>query len=122
MGRRLDEASRNIVPFAIAFIIFVPVLLYLFPYNASDSMPKGIYMRLPRWDVEEGDLVQAVNPMRAGYLGVYASDNLLKRVVRIEDGYYTLRGESAASFDSRFFGSLSRDFIVSELVPVLIFE
>lgn len=116
---RLERFSALLIPFALALLVIIPMLVWMVPYNRSVSMPYGLYLRLPAWNVEEGDVVQAVNPMVRGYMGSHGTDNLLKRVVKVEDGMYTLRGEHPLSYDSRFFGALGEEYIVSELVPLV---
>lgn len=83
-------------------------------------MPFGIYMRLPAWNIKEGDLVELDNPMDSSYLGVNVKHGLLKRVERIEsDGSYYVLGEHELSYDSRYFGSVEKKYIKSKLIPIL---
>lgn len=111
------------VPFALAAALMIPITALVLPYNDTESMPLGFYLRLPAWNVEEGDLVQAENPMQPGWLGVMTDDNLLKRVASISpEGLYELQGDHPYSFDSTFFGLVGRERIRAELIPVLSFD
>jgi type IV secretory pathway protease TraF len=106
------------VSLAIFLIIVSLFVTFCVTYNDSPSMPVGFYIRLPAWSVEVGDLVEVENPMGAGYLGVRAL-RLLKRVVSIDDGYYTVRGEDPRSYDSRYFGAVGRSAIKARIFPLL---
>ena len=111
---------RYVFPVSVAlFVLFLSLFLrFCVVYNDSPSMPVGFYVRLPAWSVKEGDLVEVENPMGAGYLGVRAL-KLLKRVVSVENGYYTVKGESELSYDSRYFGAVGRKEIKARLLPLL---
>ncbi len=116
----MRQVFRMVFPVSLAVFL---VLLSLFArfcvvYNDSPSMPVGFYVKLPAWSVKVGDLVEVENPMGAGYLGVRALW-LLKRVASIDDGYYTVRGDSALSYDSRYFGAVGRSAIKAELLPLM---
>ena len=111
---------RYVFPVSVLiFLILVSLVLRLcVVYNDSPSMPVGFYLRIPAWSVEVGDLVEIENPMGAGYLGVRAL-RLLKKVVSIDDGYYTVRGDSELSFDSRYFGAIGKTEIKARILPIL---
>lgn len=104
-------------------LIAILILFYIFPLNITASMPFGIYMRLPAWNIAVGDLVELDNPLseeESEELGVYERRGLLKRVERInEDGTVYVLGEHELSYDSRYFGSVERSCIKSRLIPVL---
>lgn len=110
---------KLVFPVSVAIVLMLLSLFIRFcvVYNDSPSMPVGFYVRVPAWSVKVGDLVEVENPMGAGYLGVRAL-RLLKRVVSIDDGYYTVRGESELSYDSRYFGAVGRKEIISKLHPL----
>lgn len=110
---------KLVFPVSVAIVLMLLSLFIRFcvVYNDSPSMPVGFYVRVPAWSVKVGDLVEVENPMGAGYLGVRAL-RLLKRVVSIDDGYYTVRGESELSYDSRYFGAVGRREIISKLYPL----
>lgn len=103
-----------------AAVLLVIGLVKLFPINITASMPYGLYMRLPAWNIKEGDLVELDNPMEdSSHLGVYVRHGLLKRVERInEDGTYYVLGESELSYDSRYFGDVEKKYIKSRLIPI----
>lgn len=112
------QFGKRIIFFIIAVIVFL-ALVRLFPINTTASMPYGVYMRLPAWNIKEGDLVELDNPIDSSYLGVYDKHGLLKRVDHInEDGTYYVLGEHELSYDSRYFGSVDKSYIKSKLIPI----
>ena len=84
-------------------------------------MPYGLYLRLPACGaVEKGDLVQLESPMKQGYMGSHAGDNLLKRVEAVTgSGLIYVRGESDDSYDSRYFGLVGPGYIKARLIPLI---
>lgn len=110
-----------LLPMLIALLIFPFVMLMAFPVNMTDSMPKGIYVRLPAIGrLEPGDLVQVESPMAHGYLGTNENGNLLKRIVSItEDGLYEVQGDTPLSYDSTFFGLIGREYIKARIIPLI---
>ena len=114
--------AGKVFGFAAAAFIALMILLYIFPINYTASMPFGIYMRLPAWNVKAGDLVELDNPLPAEEseaLGVYERRGLLKRVKSInDDGTYYVLGEHELSYDSRYFGNVDKELIRWRLVPV----
>lgn len=106
----------------IIFILLTSMALLLircFPLNVTASMPYGLYMRLPPWNVKEGDLVELDNPMDSSSLGVYVQHGLLKKVDHInEDGTYYVLGEHELSYDSRYFGAIEKKYITSKIIPI----
>lgn len=112
-----------VLPFAIGAMLAVAFLGVLFPYNYTDSLPVGFYLRLPAWNIAEGDIVQADSPMVRGYLGTHSDGNLAKRVASVSpDGLYELQGDTPLSYDSTFYGLVGPEYIKAELVPVLVKE
>lgn len=117
-------SNKVFVPFAIALVAFFWILLVFFTtINTTPSMPRGLYLTLPVSDrVSEGDIVVFQNPMPDGYMGMELGDTpLLKYVVAVsEDGSQLLvRGETASSYDSRFFGPLDTSAVISKAYPLL---
>lgn len=123
-GRLKGKDPLIFVPFLAAVLVFVFYLMLFLPFNGTESMPIGFYIRLPIFgEVKVGDIVQVRNPMAPGFMGVYDDATLMKRVVRItDDGFYEVRGESKYSYDSRYFGLVSRDFLIARFYPALIFN
>jgi type IV secretory pathway protease TraF len=111
--------GRKLLILVIAVVVFL-ALLHFFPINYTASMPFGLYMRLPAWNIQEGDLVELDNPMEdSSHLGVYVRHGLLKRVDHInEDGTYYVLGESELSYDSRYFGDVDKKYIKHRLIPL----
>ena len=106
----------------IIFVLLTSTVLLLircFPLNVTASMPYGLYMRLPPWNIKEGDLVELDNPMDSSSLGVYVQHGLLKKVDHInEDGTYYVLGEHELSYDSRYFGAIEKKYITSKIIPI----
>lgn len=97
--------------------------VHFFPLNVTPSMPYGLYMRLPAWNVKEGDLVEMANPLAYGSFGVRTGMALLKRVDHITDeGFYYVLGEHPQSYDSRYFGAVGKEYIRNRVVPVFTFR
>lgn len=114
----LKQCGKRLIVFLIAVLVFL-ILVRLFPINTTASMPYGVYMRLPAWNIKVGDLVELDNPMDSSYLGVYDKHGLLKRVDHInEDGTYYVLGEHERSYDSRYFGAVDKSYIKSKLIPI----
>lgn len=110
---------RRFVRILCFLLLLSFVCLAFLPVNTTESMPRGIYLRLPAINLAVGDIVQADNPS-PGMMGVY-EPNLVKRISAItEDGMYYLSGESELSFDSRWFGAVNKDGIRAKLVPFLV--
>lgn len=100
-------------------LIIVLTLIRVFPVNYTASMPFGLYMRLPAWNIKEGDLVEVDNPLDSSAWGVYSRHGLLKQVDHInEDGTYYVLGENEYSYDSRYFGAVGKEYIKSKLIPL----
>lgn len=100
-------------------LIIVFTLVRVFPINYTASMPFGLYMRLPAWNIKEGDLVEVDNPLDSSAWGVYNRHGLLKQVDHInEDGTYYVLGENEYSYDSRYFGAVGKEYIKSKLIPL----
>lgn len=109
--------------FAVVGMVLVMLMFHFFPINITPSMPYGVYMRLPAWNIKEGDLVELDNPLAPGTFGVYNSGGLLKMVESVtEDGLYVVKGDHPYSYDSRYFGAVGRDYIKHKLVPVFTFK
>ena len=109
--------------FAVVGMGLVMLMFHFFPINITPSMPYGLYIRLPAWNVKEGDLVELDNPLAPGTFGVYKSGGLLKMVESVtEDGLYVVKGDHPYSYDSRYFGAVGRDYIKHKLVPVFTFK
>ena len=103
----------------IGALIVVFALVRVFPVNYTASMPFGLYMRLPAWNIKEGDLVEVDNPLDSSKWGVYNRHGLLKQVDHInEDGTFYVLGESEYSYDSRYFGAVGKEYIKSKLIPL----
>lgn len=103
----------------IGALIIVFTLVKVFPINYTASMPFGLYMRLPAWNIKEGDLVEVDNPLDSSKWGVYHRHGLLKRVDHInEDGTYYVLGEDEYSYDSRYFGAVGKEYLKSKLIPL----
>lgn len=116
----MRKCPLSFLPFSAALIAVLIMIGTAIRPNISHSMPYGLYLRLPVWgEIQEGDLVQLESPMRRGYLGSHASDNLLKRVESVASGpLYFVRGESDDSYDSRYFGFVGRPYIKARIVPI----
>lgn len=110
----------KLIPFIFASALLPFIFVMIFPYNGTSSMPEGLYLRLPAWNIGVGDIVQADSPMVDEYLGSHAKGNLIKHVTAIENGMYELQGETLLSYDSDFFGMVGKERIKAELIPVLI--
>ena len=90
---RLERFSALLIPFALALLVIIPMLVWMVPYNRSVSMPYGFYLRLPAWNVEEGDVVQAVSHMRK-------MQSEIRRVVSMaEDELYEAAKRLRVPFD-----------------------
>lgn len=114
----LKQIGKKVLILLAALAVFF-ILVKLFPINYTASMPFGLYMRLPAWNIEEGDLVELDNPLDASAWGVHTRHGLLKRVDHInEDGTYYVLGEDEYSYDSRWFGAVGKEYIKSKLIPV----
>lgn len=116
--RRNDGRERRVdlsLPMIFAVALLPLAFISLVRYNPTPSMPVGFYLRVPG-KPQEGDLVEAVNPMDPSYLGVCASV-LVKHVDHVTpEGLYWLRGDSPRSFDSRYFGAVGDDLVRFRLV------
>ena len=94
-------------------------LVWLFPVNTTESMPFGIYMRLPKGDLKAGDLIELDNPLPVGSFGVNVKKGLLKKIDHIEeDGKYWVLGDHELSYDSRYFGAVDESLIKHRLKPI----
>lgn len=113
-----------LLPMVIAFSLCIFAVSVMVRPNMTHSMPYGLYLRLPVWgEIHEGDLVQLESPMRRGYLGSHAGDNLLKRVERVSgSGLIYVRGESDDSYDSRYYGFVAPEYIKARIVPLTVSE
>lgn len=113
------KRTECFIPLILSLFLFPFIFFYLCPFNTTGSMPYGFYLRLPDWKISEGDLVILENPLPVGSYGVNAEKGLLKRVTEITpDGRYVVRGESKASYDSRYYGPVDRSLIYARVIPV----
>jgi len=108
----------------ILIVMFsVLLVLMLFGFNSSSSMPIGIYMRLPAWNLKVGQIVAFSNPLADGQFGVnVGSSSIIKRIVRLDGEKIYVRGEDDAAYDSRYFGYLTSSYIRFRAVPVFVFD
>lgn len=114
-GKKLTIAGIGLIGLILVF--------HFFPINITPSMPYGIYLRLPSWELETGDYVQIDNPFIPGCFGVKVSSSLVKRIVEItEDQLFVLQGNHELSYDSRYFGAIGKEYIRYKLIPIITFE
>lgn len=109
--------------FKICLIVMAVSLLVcvLFAFNSSPSMPMGLYLRIPAFDIKEGDIVAFENPMSSSMWGVNNSGSVIKTVYKVNDKTVVLKGESTSPYDSRYFGELGRSYIRFKVIPVFTF-
>lgn len=114
----LPEAVRKI-PLYVSLWLFGLLMLRIFTLNVSGSMPLGLYMRLPPFEISTGDLVELDNPLLPGLWNVNVRSGLLKRVTDISsDGLYYVRGEDPYSYDSRFYGWVGEEYITHKVLAI----
>lgn len=111
---------RIFTPFLVSLFFLPFIIALILPFNSSYSMPYGWYLRTPPLFVKEGALVEVENP-KIGYMGV-RTKVLFKRIEKIDGDDITVKGEHKYSYDSRYFGSISRKDIKSNLFPVYTFH
>ena len=124
LRQSLASAGRyalTILPFVVALMAVLVLFAHCVQFNTSPSMPLGWYLRVPAWNIRIGDLVEFDNPFEEGVFGVGISTGIFKRVERIEDGMYWVRGDDPMSYDSRYFGLLGREYIRNKVVPLATF-
>lgn len=114
--------ASKLVPFIVSSALFPLLFILIFPLNTTDSMPMGVYLRLPAWNVKEGDIVQAESPMVPGFLNTSSNGNLVKRVASVKGGLYELQGDTVLSYDSDFYGMVGKENIIARLIPLAVFE
>lgn len=120
MDKKLFMDLAKAIPFAVAATAVVWVFILLIGFNATASEPYGFYLRIPYFGgaIEKDDLVQIRNPA-PGLLGV-TEEHLLKTVASVnDDGSVYVLGTSPDSFDSRFFGTVSKDHIEAVCYPIV---
>lgn len=117
----VGKYAASMIPGLVAFAVIVGLAVFFIPFNHTESMPYGWYLRLPARNIEVGDLVEMDNPFYRVF-GVEAESGLLKRVTGIEDGLYMVRGEHVLSYDSRLFGLIGEEYISHRLIPLWTFD
>lgn len=108
-------------PLVLAIFLSVLAIGNLVPINDTASMPFGLYLRLPAWNLEVGDLVELDNPFYNSF-GVKAQRGLLKRIVNKEGEMYEVQGENELSYDSTYFGLVGEEYIKHKLIEIWTFS
>lgn len=122
MNKTIKHVLLKLV-ITIAFMVLTMLVFHFLPINVTQSMPYGLYLRLPAFYVKEGDYVELNNPMAKGFLGVDRTRGLCKRVDHItEEGLFYVLGEHELSYDSRYFGAVGKEYIEHKLLPVVTFK
>lgn len=108
-------------PIILGLFIVVVLLGHFLSFNTTASMPYGLYLRLPAWNLKVGDLVEMDNPFYESF-GVEAQRGLLKRIEGIEEDMYEVQGEGDLSYDSTYFGLVGKEYIRHRIVPLYVFR
>lgn len=119
-----DWIKRKLIrdgPIVIVLFVFVVVLAHFVCINFTPSMPYGLYLRLPAWNLEVGDLVEMDNPFYESF-GVDAQKGLLKQITGIEGDLYEVQGEGELSYDSTYFGLVGKEYISHRIIPLYVFR
>ena len=116
--------TRTFIPFAFGlFAASWIFLVTMVSVNITQSMPRGIYLKLPvTGEIRAGDIVEFQNPMPDGYMGMDLDGvPLMKHVVAVSDdgSQLIVRGETERSYDSRFFGPLDASLVEARVYPIL---
>lgn len=115
---KLSRPARD-GPFIASLFVVVVLLGRILAVNTTRSMPYGLYMRLPAWNIEVGDLVELDNPLTDSF-GVKARWGLLKRIESIQGGLYEVQGETEDSYDSTYFGLVGKEYIRHRVIPLCV--
>lgn len=108
-------------PIILGLFVAVVLLGRFLSFNTTASMPYGLYLRLPAWNLKAGDLVEMDNPFY-GSFGVEAQRGLLKRIEGIEEDMYEVQGEGDLSYDSTYFGLIGKEYIRHRIIPLYVFR
>jgi type IV secretory pathway protease TraF len=108
-------------PIVLGVFCLVVLLGHFLCFNCTASMPYGLYLRLPAWNLEEGDLVELDNPFYESF-GVEAQRGLLKQITRIDGDFYEVQGEGDLSYDSTYFGLVGKEYIRHRIIPLYVFR
>lgn len=108
-------------PIILGLFVAVVLLGHFLSFNTTASMPYGLYLRLPAWNLKAGDLVEMDNPFYESF-GVEAQRGLLKRIEKIEGDIYEVQGEGDLSYDSTYFGLVGKEYIRHRIIPLYVFR